>query len=191
MQNTTAQWGACYFDHFVKFFGNPSGRMIFEQDSASPSIQILSFDNIFEECRVFATLGLSHYADELGNTGEIVAPVDDCWQEVPVVLANALFYMVQNRMRLGRGVAIGGIGSIHQRLALSSQKSALYVTDPFGMPDGFESVPCNERVGRVYVGFFISDSEMKYFSKHGAESFEDLIETKDIDPYNLMRSSAI
>lgn len=187
----TGRWGECYFDHFVKFFGNPSGRMVFEQDAASPSIQVLSFDNVFQGCRVFATLGLSHYADELGCLGEVVAPADGGWNEIPTVLANALFHMVQHRMRIARGVAVGGVGRIRPRFAMSSQKTALYLTSPFGMPTGFEDVSCDGQIGQIYLGFLISEAELKYFAENGAEAFEDLIESKDVDPYNVMRATAI
>lgn len=184
------EWGACYFDHFVRFLGPPAGRTVFEQNSASPSIQILSFDNVFADCRVFATLGLSHYSAELGNVGEVFAPVDNCWNDLPAVLANALFYMVQHNLRLGSGIAIEGIRSIHPQFALKSQKAALYLTNPFGMPIGFETVSCGSETGRIYLGFLLSEAEMQYFSQNGADAFESLIESKNVDPYHLKRASS-
>src|SRR5947209_16337544 len=102
----TANWGECYFDHYETFFSELTDRSIFEQDPESPSIQVLAYDQVFPDCRVFASLGLSHYAQELGKVGEVVVPVDDGWNDVPTLLANALFYMIQNRISLGWGIAI-------------------------------------------------------------------------------------
>jgi hypothetical protein len=184
-------WGERYFDHYERFFNDLADRSVFEQDPYSPSIQVLSYDRVFPGCRVFASLGLSHDAEELGQVGEVMVPVDDGWADVPTLLANALFYMIQHRMPLGWGMAIDGIQNICRRFVRSHNKQALYLTNPFGLPEGFAEVECREAKGRVYLGFFISQSEFELFAEQGASQFEDLLESKGVDPCSLNRPSVV
>lgn len=45
--------------------------------------------------------------------------------------------------------------------------------------------------GHVYLSFFISRKEHEFFEARGAETFEDILENKDIDPFTLKRVSMI
>src|SRR5437773_304365 len=101
-------WGEVYFDHFGRFLGKPVAREVFAQDVRQPRIQVLGYDGIFGGCRAFCSLGLSRYAEDVGRVAEVLVPVDEAWDSVPYLVANALFAIVQNRsMGIGRGVAIG------------------------------------------------------------------------------------
>jgi hypothetical protein len=185
------RWGECYFDHYERFLKNLTGRHIFEQDGGSPSIQVLAYDKVFSGCRVFASLGLTHYSQELGQIGEVVVVADDGWAELPFVLANALFYLIQHSISLGWGIAIGGIENISPGFVRSYQKHALYLTHPFGLPESFARVQCDGTQGYVYLGFFISKTEFDYFAMRGASQFEELLQSSRVDPYNLHRPSTV
>lgn len=184
-------WGSCYLDHFTRFLGEFSDRSVFEQDLHSPTVQILQFDSAIEGCRSHASLGLTHYSSHLGNVAEIFCAADSAWDTVPSILANALFYMVQSRMAIGRGVAIAGIHSVNADFAGRYNKGALYITEVFGFPESFGRVACGAHSGRVYMSFFVSDREYRFFLDKGANEFEKVLRERDVDLFDLSRSSLI
>ncbi len=186
-------WGECYFDHFSKFCGDPIGRRVFEQDSAMPSIQILYYDNVFENCRVFCSLGLSHYFLELRELAEVVLVVDESWDDVPYILSNVLFFMIKEHITLGKGVSISGIRKLNPNFTKKFDKAALYFSKPQGFPTGFETVKCVgcKNAGTVYSASFISQEEHNFFCEHGADDFEERLEFKEVDPFYLRRLSSV
>ena len=184
-------WGTCYYDHFVNYLGSPIARHIFEQNKNDPTIQILAFDGVFESCRVFCSLGLTHYIPEMNLAAEVYVAVDDAWQEVPYVLANTLFFMIQRRMQLGWGISISGIRNILPSFVEKFDKSALYLTTPFNLPDAFNHVSCDQEEGFIYLGVFISREEEVFFRNQGAKALEQIFAEKEIDPFHLRRLSCI
>ncbi|BFJ00240.1 MAG: hypothetical protein PME_26750 [Priestia megaterium] len=46
-------------------------------------------------------------------------------------------------------------------------------------------------MGKVLLGFFISQAEYDFFITYGAEKFEELLEESDVDPFNVNRKSVI
>src|SRR2546423_1431025 len=93
-------WGEVYLDHYERCFGDFASREVFTPHEPGPVIQVLSYDNVIQGCRVYASLGLTHYAREVGSVGEALvctAPCDD-W---PYILASVLFYLVNEPMELG------------------------------------------------------------------------------------------
>jgi hypothetical protein len=122
---------------------------------------------------------------------EVCLPVDDGWKDVPYVLANALFFMIQNGMTMGLGLSISGIERISPQFASKFNKEAIYFTNIFGFSEGFSKIKCDEESGKMYLAFFISKSEHEFFKQHGAEEFESLLEAKKVDPFSLRRSSCV
>lgn len=187
-------WGDCYFDHFGKHFRAPIGREVFAQDPnepVEPTIQILSYDNVFKGCRLFASLGLTHYVEAVGKVAEIIVPADDAWELIPGLMANALFYMVQEKMGIGWGVAIARLDNVNGAFARRFGKSALYITNPFGLPKGVEEVTCSGQHGSLYEGLFLAEAEYRFFLEHGAERLEAVLEASVIDPYHLARAPVV
>ena len=126
--------GECYYDHFDSFFGNPIGRQSFAQNDGAPRIQILAYDNVLDGCMTFCSLGMSHYRKSAGLCGEIVMPVTNGWNAVPMILSNALFYIAQSNMRLGSGMCIGGVDKINPAFSSAFDKTALYFSYPYPFP---------------------------------------------------------
>ncbi|NOK62706.1 MAG: suppressor of fused domain protein [Chloroflexi bacterium AL-W] len=184
-------WGTCYYDHFVNYLGSPVDRHTFEQNKNDLTIQILAFDGVFEACRVFCLLGLSHYTSELNALGEVYMVLDDGWEEVPYLLANALFFMVQQKMQLGWGISIDGIRNISPSLAQTFDKSALYLTTPFNLPDTFKHVSGAQKTGDMYLGVCISREEEAFLKDREAEALESVCAEKNIDPFSLRRVSCV
>ncbi len=127
-------WGASYYDHLERLFRSPISRETFSQEPDEPTIQVLAYDRVFPRCRVFASLGLSHYARQVGRVAEVYLAVDDGWTEAGAILANALFYVIQNELPIGWGMAVGGVGAVTPAFAQQFAKTALYFTNPFGLP---------------------------------------------------------
>ena len=184
--------GACYYDHFSRFFREPCGRSVFHpQDENLPSIQILEYDHVFQGCRVFCSLGLTHHQEELGGVVEVMLPVDDGWEDAPYVLANGLHYMIRKRRQLKRGSCLSGVENILPRFAETFGKTALYLSLPYGLPDDFVVVCCGDTHGTVYLAAFISQAEYDFLARYGPDEFEDILVAKHVDPFNLRRPSSL
>lgn len=186
-------YGELYYDHYNKFLGEPIDREVFKNNEEMPSIQVLKYENVFEECLVYNTLGFSKYEEIVGGNVEISMVVDRAFNSTGYILANALFYCIGNQIEIGRGIAISGIESIDKAFVQKYDKSAVYFTEPFAFPDEYSNVrtKTKDKDGRMLLAFFISQYEYEYFVKHGTEKFEELLEERDVDPFNVRRASSI
>jgi hypothetical protein len=184
-------WGKAYYDHFQRFLGSPTSRCVFSPIEGLYSIQILGFENVFRGCRVFCSLGLSHYQEFVKGVREVIVPCDAAWDLIPRAISNVLFYAIKEHMEVGRGIAVSGIETVCPEFVRLTGKSALYFTEPFGLPPDFSSVRIPMTEGRVFLGIFISQGEYDYFCDNGAERFEEMLEAKGVDPYALLRDSSI
>jgi hypothetical protein len=181
-------WGHCYFDHFAKFFGKPKNITSFSQNSNQPEIHILEYENVFGGCSAFCSLGITHYKQEVKSIGEVFAAVNSGAEYVPELLANVIFYLIQHQMKLGWGTAICGLEKISPIFFKMYEKSAVYLANPFGVPDEFECIKCKQEKGKVLMACFIAQSEFEFFNENGAEVFEELLERKNADMFDLMRA---
>ncbi|MED4070061.1 suppressor of fused domain protein [Priestia endophytica] len=186
-------YGELYYDHYEKFLGEPIDREIFKNNEQLPGIQVLKYENVFEECLVYNTLGFSKYEGIVGNNIEVSMVVDRAFNNTGYILVNALFYCISNQIGMGRGVAIGGIESVDKDFVQKYNKSAVYFTEPFAFPEEYSDVhiETKKKDGRILLAFFISQSEYEYFIKYEAEKFEDLLEKRDVDPFNVTRISSV
>jgi len=46
-------YGELYYDHYSNFLREPIGREVFKSTNEMPSIQILRYENVFEQCLVY------------------------------------------------------------------------------------------------------------------------------------------
>ncbi len=185
-------WGECYFDHFKKWLGTEKSSVnIFRYDALSWSIQIFSYDGIFEKCRTFCSFGLSHYTRELGTIGEVVLVANKGWNDIPEILSSMLFSMVTNHIPLDYGIAVAGIKKFNLTFHKKFSKVALYFTQPYAFPVEFETVDCakTKSLGKMYLAFLISQEEYELFCQYGIEYFEHLFECHKIDPFEIQRPS--
>lgn len=186
-------YGELFYDHYKKFLGEPVRRKTFRKNENMPSIQILSYENVFEGCIVFTSLGLSRYEDVLGTISEVTLVTDCAFNESDEILANILFYCIDKKIKIGRGVSISGISKINKVFFDFYKKNALYFTMPYVFPEEYERVNALGEVkkGIVYQAFFVSQEEHEFFVDNGAEVFEDLLEEKEVDPFEVNRKSVI
>lgn len=104
----------------------------------------------------------------------------------PNILANMLFYMVQQRMTIGWGMTLR-FATLFPEFADTYNKAAIYITYPFGVPQGFSQVRCQGDVGSVYMACYISEAERQYFLDRGAKNFEAHLREQDVDVFRLTR----
>ncbi|MEN1936491.1 suppressor of fused domain protein [Paenibacillus sp. 102] len=184
-------YGELYYDHYSKYLGEPMDREVFKNSKDMPSIQVLKYENVFEECLVFNTLGVSKYKKIVGDNVEVSMVVDRAFRSVGYILANAIFYCIANGIEIGRGTAISGIESIDMSFVQKYNKGAVYFTEPFAFPEEYGYVPTGntEKDGKVLLAFFISESEYEYFLKYGTEKFEEVLEENHVDPFHVSRES--
>ncbi|MED4954068.1 suppressor of fused domain protein [Paenibacillus macerans] len=151
-------FGELYYDHYSKFLGNPIDREVFRNTEEMPKIQILKYENVFEECLVYNTLGFSKYEDVVGDNIEVSMVVDGAFSSTGYILASTLFYCIANQMQMERGIAISGIENIDKSFVKKYNKGAVYFTEPFAFPEEYSHVTTKieEKGGRILLAFFIS-----------------------------------
>ena len=184
-------WGEEYFDHYTTFFKNAVDRKVFQGLEGGSSIQVLIYDGVLKGCKVFASLGLTHYEFDVQDVAEVVLVTDDGFDDCPAILANTLFYMINDQLKMTRGASVKGIKYINEDFYSRYSKDALYFTTPFGFPAEFSEVDSGYVKGKVYMAFLISDDEAGYLKQFGFEKFEDLLEKQDVDVFDIDRDSII
>lgn len=188
-----SDYGAAFYDHFSRFIGAPKARQVFRQSEEAPSIQILRYEKVFPGCAVSNSLGLSRYEEVIGEVAEVTLVTDAAIEASERILANALFFIVQNRIQMDRGMSIAGVPKIDPGFAKEFDKEALYFTIPYAFPMGYEKVklPAPGTEGFVYSAMFVSRAEHDFVMAHGADAFEDLLEKKGVDPFDIKRASVV
>lgn len=189
--NSDVSLAGCYYDHFNAHFSSPVTRKVFGVGNKDSFLQILTYEKVFEGCTSFATIGLSHFPKELGSLCEVFCAVEQGEGDVPYVLSNALYYMVENKRPLQRGAYLSGVENISPAFFGKFGKDALYFTAPLGLPETFETVACNNLTGTVYMVSFITKAELSFLRHNGSDALENLFAENDIDPFSLIRASCI
>jgi len=174
--------GDIILDHYTKYLGEYAGADQYR--FGNQIIQILGFPNVFNDCLVFATFGMSKYSEEIRCQCEVILAVDDLYDECAEILANAVCYIVSERMEFGRGILIEGVDSIVPGFSDLCGKSALYFTEVSGLPEDFSVV---DEGCEIYMCFFVSKEEAEFFKEHGRDAFETYLEEKKIDPAAVKR----
>lgn len=176
--------GEIILNHYEKYLGLFGDRTIFRGGEDIPVIQLLKYDNIFDECITYASFGFSKYSGIIGNTCETILSVDDDFEDAALIFANALFFIIKNRLEFGRGTCVDGIYNINREFADRHKKNAVYFTETYVFPDEFSHISNGVK---MYLGFFISQDECNYLKEFGCEKFEDLLEERKCDVMDLDR----
>ena len=186
-------YGELYYDHYCKYLGKPVDHEVYKNNDKITSIQILKYEDVFEKCLVYNTLGFSKYENVVGANAEVSMVVDGAFSHAGYILASSLFCCISKQMEFGRGIAISGIENIDKSFVEKYDKSAIYFTDPFGFPEEYNYVQSEsaDNAGKILLAFFISQSEYDYFVENGTERFEDLLEENNVDPFNISRKSMV
>ena len=120
-----------------------------------------------------------------GSWWEVSSSMGDKCAEI---FMNAIFYILENKMNFGKGVLIEGINNIDAEFSKKYNKTALYFTNIYILPEEFAII--NNQC-KIYMAFFVSEKEAQYIKEKGSEKFEDVLEQNNIDVINIDRESVI
>jgi hypothetical protein len=190
----TASWDRCYRRHFGTYLGKPFDVQTYRPDADSPPLQVAIFDRRYPGVRVFASVGLTAYASDVKETGEVVVLADHGWKEVPFLFVNALLCITRNRIPLASRFAVGGVANLAPEFADQYDKAALYFALADGFDPGFEKVECDGGVGLVFEAQFISEAEEDFLKRSGAEALEEKLRAQQAvsaNPSSLLRPSCV
>jgi hypothetical protein len=139
-------------------------------------------------------LGFAQYASAIGMVSEVLVVVDDGWKDIPVLLANALFGVIQAGIQFGPGTLIGGLETIRPQFAQLYQKTAFYfgTTNTIStLPSEFGRVMCQGAEGAMHVGYLVSPEESAYWEVHRSKRFQELLQKERVDLFHLSRPSCV
>jgi len=183
-------WADKFLDHYREYFVyEPVDIRQFRRWQEYPSIQVMRFDNVFSKSALFISLGFSRYHMIVDDTAEVYLALDAGFDKAPSILAESLFYIIENKMKFGWGIAIT-FDRLFPEFSQDCKKTAIYFTRVFGIP-GFAQVELGNRNGRIYSAFLISKEEFEHFEANGAISLEDQLEKANIDVLDIYRQSVI
>jgi Suppressor of fused protein (SUFU) len=182
-------WGEAYLEHYERCFGQFVAREVFHPNQGGPVIQVLSYDNVIRGCRLYASLGLTHYCGEVQSVGECILCASQA-EDLPIIMASSLFYLVQTRMELGWGMVVGGVDVVAPSFCAHYNKPAVYFSLPTLFPDRVRTVRQGSETGSLYLITPITGAERAFFTTHGAVAFERLLADSGIDTLELNRPSA-
>lgn len=188
-----SSWAESYFDHYEKTLGVARRRDVFEIIGTDQKVQILAYKNVFPETVTFCSIGLSNFSSSIGTTAEVMVVVDEGWEFIPFILAQAISLIVTKPMKVGWGFVVSGESIVNPEYYEKYMKEALYFTHPMGFPNEFYTVVNADSsiAGEIYMGIPISNKEVELFSSVGAELFEKEMQSNNVDPFSLNRKSII
>lgn len=177
--------GEMILQHYEKYLGNFSDVRTYAGNEKTFPIQLLKYNNVFEGCKVFASLGVSKFSSIIRNNCEVVLAVDKDEDKAANILANVLFYIFDHGIELRRGTYVEGIKNVDSNFSLVHKKAAIYFTETYYFPEEFSNI---DKIHKMYLAFFITETELEYLKKNGCDQFEDYLEDKDCDVFELNRN---
>lgn len=183
--------GEAYLDHYQRFLGQVTKGKSLEFEGAN--LQLLEFDSVMKETHILASLGLTHYQDFLGDVVEVVVPVS-AWDEmVWQAVMSSLTFLLTVEASIPE---ISYLRHTHRTVPEFYKKygkSALAFTAPYPFPDEFARVPLKSSGmnGKVRMGYFLTEAEVKCAEQHGMDALEILFEETSADVIDLTRPSVI
>jgi hypothetical protein len=166
-------WERCYYQHFMSYFGKPFDLATYAPGDDRPPLRLLTHDQAYPGYRLYASLGMTGYADDVKDLAEVILLADAGHDQVPFLFVNALYFITRQHIPLTRPFAVGGIERLAPEFAEQFGKAALFVDAADGFGEQFGEVPCEGELGHVYQGIFISEAEHDYLKRHGADDFRE------------------
>jgi hypothetical protein len=182
-------WAPCYEEHFQRYFGKPYDVHVY--GAGREALRIATYDRAYPDFRVHASLGIADLLPEGEDAGEVITVADDLGPDVPFLFANALLFVLQNKIALGTRFTVGGVEALRPHFADLYDKSALYFMLAEGFREGFDMVECGADTGTVYQAIFVSDEEAEYIQEKGGAAFEARVKAQDADLCRLRRLSCV
>ena len=183
--------GQTYLDHYQRFLDDFDHSVSFEQGGAN--VQILNYPDAMDNAHVLASLGLTHYQDYLRDVVEIIVPTSEMDDVVVEGVAASLSFLLELKVTIEE---VSHLRHLHRSVPAffeRCEKSALAFTPPFPFPDDFSRVRLEPSglCGKIWMGFFISEAEVKFIEREGFDAFCTLLEDNEVDVIDLRRPSVI
>jgi Suppressor of fused protein (SUFU) len=175
-------------DHYEKYLGTMKENYVFLDSVTQTSIQVLRFDNVFADCVTYASVGCTHFNQELHGDAEIVLVCDKDHSLLPSLLANTIFFAADRQLNVHTGFVLGNLGVIVPKSPFSGR--AIYITDAMPFPSPFRCFSSEGRHIVMKLAVFIYRDELQFIEKYGRDAFESLLEEKEIDPFSFDRVAA-
>ena len=188
---TNSKIGELFLNHFEKYLSKFANAEIFASDDGFHRLQIISYLNVFEGCVMFASFGLSKCYEKYKKYIEVYSVIDSPPEEFSYLMSSVLLSAIENKFVLKRGTAIRGLSRVSSQFVEKYNKQAIYFTRPHILPEEFRSVKSLEANSEIFQIIFITDDEYKYIIENGVDKFEVLLDSSDIDVFNLHRSGII
>ena len=141
----------------------------------------------------FATVGLSEHplirnGQEFTTRVELLGACGSAFPGFNRVLATLGFCIINSKWFCAPGVIFPGVMGMYD---MSITMSDIYFANPFLREDRFKSTRIEERPIAWLLAVPISKQETEYAKKQGPAKLEELFSQRDIDIYNLNRSSVV
>mgnify|MGYP003248946486 FL=1 len=152
--------GELILNHYQYFLGDYIASDPYSDNTHQ--VQLMGFKDVIEDCLLFATFGMSGYAEEIKNCCEVVLATECDYDKCAEIFMNAIFYILENKMNFGKGVLIEGINNIDAEFSKKYNKTALYFTNIYILPEEFAII--NNQC-KIYMAFFVSEKEAQYIKE--------------------------
>ena len=113
---------------------------------------------------------------------------DDDLDKCADILVKSVYCMLQNNIRIGAGILLGGIDDIAKGFSEKHGKSELYITEAGILPEEFAYADCG---CYFYMAFLISEKEADYIRQNGCDAFEELLAESEADVIDINRPSIV
>lgn len=163
-------------------------------DENHSTIDIVSAKNRpFEGVTTYATIGLSNYSiglkldDKKALRVEFIGACDTKYDWFGNLISSCSFRIMNDHFACKPGIIYPNMISIYNDNV--TMKHIMFET-PF-MWDGLESINSESNTVAWLMPIPISDSEMQYAQKYGAEALENLLEEKEADVCDINRKPVV
>jgi len=141
----------------------------------------------------YATVGLSEHplirnGAEFSTRVELLGACGSAFPGFNRVLATVGFCIINSKWFCAPGVIFPGVLDMY---GVSVTMSDIYFANPFLWGDGFKSTQINDQTTAWLLAVPVSKQETEFAKKYGSSKLEDLLSAKDIDIYNLNRTSVV
>lgn len=185
--------GETYLAHYERYLGDvdPETHVLLKHDGAT--VQILDHSDAMLDTHVLVTLGLTHYQDVLRDVIEVVVPTSEMDDVVLEAVTASLSFLLHLKTPI-EGVSY--LRHLHRSVPAFFErygKSAFAFTTPYPFPDDFARVrlELTGRLGKVWMGFFLSEAEVQFIEREGFDAFTTLLEEQGVDVIELARPSMV
>ncbi|BDP41652.1 hypothetical protein DAETH_16210 [Deinococcus aetherius] len=130
--------GAAYLDHYQRYLRDSNAQISFEVEGKT--VKVLDFAHAMKDAHIMASLGLSHFRQELGEVCEVVVPVSEGDDIVMGAVAASLSFLLHLKTGIER---VSYLRHLHRSMPAfykRYRKTAIAFVEPYPFPEGFARV---------------------------------------------------